>query len=218
MQIDAFDPRLLDVPGPAVAPPDESDGPVFVDESGRRSKKFRRLGWVLAIACACYAATVVIALIGGNSNAPWLLIPGPSGDKKNSSTVEETTVPADAPSGTPAPGNTPGALAPSGAPSAGADKVQRSGSPREPGSKGSAGTSAAPGTGKGSAGTGSTGTSPNPKPSLSTNPGGPGGPGGEEPPSVSPAPSASVTAPTDQPSGPPADQGGQQLAAEGDAP
>ncbi|MGC5361939.1 hypothetical protein ACPXCE_09665 [Streptomyces sp. DT24] len=53
-----------------------SDGPVFVDESGRRSKTFRRLGWVLTIICACYAVTLVVSVLGGNSSAPWLPISG----------------------------------------------------------------------------------------------------------------------------------------------
>ncbi|MFE3324534.1 hypothetical protein [Streptomyces sp. NPDC059176] len=217
MQIDALDPGQWDVPGPAVAPPDESDGPVFVDESGRRSKKFRRLGWVLAIACACYAATLVVALIGGNSNAPWLLIPGPAANEKTNSTVEEPKVPADTPSGSAVPGSTPGALAPSGAPSAGA-KGAPSGSPTAPGGKASTATSATPGKGTGSTGSGSAGASPNPKPSVSAGTGGSGGTGGQEPPPVTPDPTDSATAPTEEPSGPPAEQGGQQLAAEGDAP
>ncbi|MFI6704125.1 hypothetical protein ACIBJC_35205 [Streptomyces sp. NPDC050509] len=63
------------------------EGPVFVDESGRRSKKLRRAGWVIAIACACYAVTVVAALVGGDSSAPWLQIPGLA-DKKGPDTVQ----------------------------------------------------------------------------------------------------------------------------------
>ncbi|WP_329067725.1 hypothetical protein [Streptomyces sp. NBC_01429] len=58
------------------AGPEGSDGPVFVDESGRRSRKLRKAGWFVAVACACYAVTVVAALVGGNSDAPWLPIPG----------------------------------------------------------------------------------------------------------------------------------------------
>ncbi|WP_406419959.1 hypothetical protein OH809_26785 [Streptomyces sp. NBC_00873] len=62
--------------------PEGSDGPVFVDESGRRSKTFRRLGWVLAAVCACYAVTLAVALIGGNSTAPWLPLSGQKQHKK----------------------------------------------------------------------------------------------------------------------------------------
>ncbi|MFJ2441165.1 MULTISPECIES: hypothetical protein [unclassified Streptomyces] len=69
------------------AGPEGSEGPVFVDETGRRSRKLRRAGWVVALACACYAVTVVAALIGGDSNAPWLPIPGLA-DKRKTDTVE----------------------------------------------------------------------------------------------------------------------------------
>ncbi|MFS0696251.1 hypothetical protein [Streptomyces nitrosporeus] len=55
-------------------PPDASDNPVFVDESGRRGKTYRRLGWFLAAVCAVYAVTLVVAVLGGNSSAPWLPI------------------------------------------------------------------------------------------------------------------------------------------------
>ncbi|MFG2560804.1 hypothetical protein [Streptomyces sp. NPDC048496] len=69
--------------------PEGSDGPVFVDESGRRSKTFRRLGWVLAAVCACYAVTLVVALLSGNSTAPWLPLSGQKQHKK----AEEVRVP-----------------------------------------------------------------------------------------------------------------------------
>ncbi|MGW8886748.1 hypothetical protein [Streptomyces sp. NPDC055749] len=65
--------------------PEGSDGPVFVDESGRRSKSLRRVGWVLAAICAGYAVTLVVAVLGGNSTAPWLPI---SGQHEKSAEVE----------------------------------------------------------------------------------------------------------------------------------
>ncbi|WP_138904597.1 hypothetical protein, partial [Streptomyces albidochromogenes] len=80
-----------------------SDGPVFVDASGRRSKKLRRIGWVLAFACACYAVTLVVALAGGNSAAPFLQIPGLADDKKKADTVRISPAPDDSAS----PGTTP---------------------------------------------------------------------------------------------------------------
>ncbi|MFE3829743.1 hypothetical protein [Streptomyces sp. NPDC059092] len=75
---------------------DSPEGPVFVDESGRRSKKLRRAGWVVAIACACYATTVVAALLGGDSSAPWLQIPGLA-DKKKPDTVQIQPAPTTSP-------------------------------------------------------------------------------------------------------------------------
>lgn len=83
---------------------ESSDGPVFVDASGRRSKKFRRAGWILAAVCACYAVTLVVALMGGNSSAPWLNIPGVKVDKKSDSVKVEKP----APSGSAADGVLPG--------------------------------------------------------------------------------------------------------------
>ncbi|MET9889271.1 hypothetical protein ABZZ47_03480 [Streptomyces sp. NPDC006465] len=58
-----------------------SDGPVFVDESGRRSRRFRRLGMLVAVACAVYAVVIVATLLSGNSNAPWLPVPGQEKDQ-----------------------------------------------------------------------------------------------------------------------------------------
>ncbi|MEW2161821.1 hypothetical protein AB0912_02310 [Streptomyces sp. NPDC007084] len=59
----------------------ESDGPVFVDESGRRSRRYRRLGILVAAACAVYAVVIVATLLSGNSNAPWLPVPGQKKDQ-----------------------------------------------------------------------------------------------------------------------------------------
>ncbi|NYE41113.1 hypothetical protein [Streptomyces fulvorobeus] len=56
--------------------PEGSEGPVFVDASGRRSKSLRRVGWLLAAVCAGYAVTLVVAVLGGSSDAPWLPLTG----------------------------------------------------------------------------------------------------------------------------------------------
>ncbi|MEU2158944.1 hypothetical protein ABZ532_28725 [Streptomyces sp. NPDC019396] len=193
---------------------DSSDGPVFVDASGRRSRKLRRIGWVLAIACACYAITLVAALIGGNSRAPWLLIPGPEGEQ-NTGTVQEQPVPTGSPTDPAAPGSSPGAPALDG--STGAAPVQQ---PDGTGAGGSAGASASadpgattgpsdtvPGKGGATAGTGKPVTRPTVSAPVD------GGAGGEEPePEEPPAPPTDTeTAPTEEPpTDPPAGDGGQQ--------
>ncbi|MFI8003339.1 hypothetical protein [Streptomyces sp. NPDC086010] len=51
---------------------DGHDGPVFVDESGRRSKTLRKVGWLIAAVCAAFAASIVLSLFGGDSTAPSL--------------------------------------------------------------------------------------------------------------------------------------------------
>ncbi|MFE9726436.1 hypothetical protein ACFYQ5_23280 [Streptomyces sp. NPDC005794] len=73
-------------------PPDPSDGPVFVDESGRRSKTYRRAGWALATICAVYAVTLVVSVLGGNSSAPWLPLSGP--EEKHAEEVEVRPAPS----------------------------------------------------------------------------------------------------------------------------
>jgi hypothetical protein len=74
-----------------------TDGPVFVDASGRRSKKFRRAGWVVAIACAVFAVTLVVSLMGGSSTTAWLNIPGAPGGKKNEKVKNDEPGPSDSP-------------------------------------------------------------------------------------------------------------------------
>lgn len=58
-----------------------SDGPVFVDETGRRNRTWRRLGLAVGLACAGYAAVIVATLLSGSSDAPWLPVPGQKGEK-----------------------------------------------------------------------------------------------------------------------------------------
>ncbi|MEW1774796.1 hypothetical protein [Streptomyces sp. NPDC086777] len=55
--------------------------PVFVDASGRRSRRFRRLGTALGLACAVYAVVIVVTLLSGSSDAPWLPVPGQNADR-----------------------------------------------------------------------------------------------------------------------------------------
>ncbi|TQK44902.1 hypothetical protein FBY35_6435 [Streptomyces sp. SLBN-118] len=179
-----------------------SDGPVFVDESGRRSKKFRRLGWVLAIACACYAVTLVVALVGGNSAAP--LLPGlGTGEKEGTDKVEIQPAPSDSTSAQVPPGGVPGAPAPTD--STGALLPRPSGSA----SGGPGGLPAGPGPAtSGSAVPQPSGKGvPVPGASASATPGGGGSAPGPEP-----DPSPSVSAPSDpgpstNPTDPPVQEG-----------
>ncbi|UUU22551.1 hypothetical protein [Streptomyces sp. DSM 40750] len=65
----------------AAAGAGDSDGPVFVDESGRRRNLYRRLGIAVGTACAAYAVVIVGTLVSGNSDAPWLPVPMQKHDK-----------------------------------------------------------------------------------------------------------------------------------------
>lgn len=57
-------------------------GPVFVDSTGRRNRTWRRAGTVAALCCACYATTVAVALVGGDSSAPFLQLPRAMGAER----------------------------------------------------------------------------------------------------------------------------------------
>ncbi|MFF9619894.1 hypothetical protein [Streptomyces griseosporeus] len=89
---------------------ENSDGPVFVDESGRRSRTFRRLGILIGLACAVYAVVIVATLVSGNSSAPWLPVPD---QKKQEPAGEVDTTPLPGQSAQPSgsPGVSPGASA-----------------------------------------------------------------------------------------------------------
>ncbi|MEU4167483.1 hypothetical protein AB0F46_11415 [Streptomyces sp. NPDC026665] len=93
------------------APATAEDRPVFVDASGRRSRRFRRLGMLVAVACAVYAVVIAATLVSGNSNAPWLPVPGQEEDTP-AGKVETSPLPTQRvnPSGTgaaPVPGGAP---------------------------------------------------------------------------------------------------------------
>ncbi|KOV54147.1 hypothetical protein ADL00_31815 [Streptomyces sp. AS58] len=112
---------------------DGSDGPVFVDESGRRSRTFRRLGVAAGLACAVYAVVILATLLSGNSNAPWLPVPDQKGDAP-ASKVDSPALPAQSapPSanGTGSPGDGPtDAAGTTPEPSSEADDPGASGTP-----------------------------------------------------------------------------------------
>ncbi|MGC5563378.1 hypothetical protein ACPYPG_11095 [Streptomyces sp. FR-108] len=71
-----------------------SDGPVFVDETGRRSRRYRRIGMAVGLACAVYAVAILITLVSGNSNAPWLPIKDQQEDAP-AGQVEPSPLPTD---------------------------------------------------------------------------------------------------------------------------
>ncbi|WP_329250786.1 hypothetical protein OG223_21070 [Streptomyces sp. NBC_01478] len=166
---------------------DGSDRPVFVDESGRRSRRYRRIGMAVGIACAVYAVVIVVTLLSGSSDAPWLPVPGQKDDAP-AGKVDTSPVPSDSGqpsggSGSVAPGNIPTA-SDGTTPSPGA-KASASGASVAPGAKASA--SASPGVSaskSASAPTGGGASNPVVQPSRSS-----------ASPPVSPTPSATVSAP-----------------------
>ncbi|KES07199.1 hypothetical protein BU52_11465 [Streptomyces toyocaensis] len=86
--------ELRRTPGHAVRGQEAAGGPVFVDESGRRSRLYRRIGLAVGLACAGYAVVMVATLLSGNSDAPWMPVPGqedkPAGQVETTPRPEET--------------------------------------------------------------------------------------------------------------------------------
>jgi hypothetical protein len=63
---------------------EKPDAPVFVDNSGARRRTWRRLGMAMGVAGGGYALAVAVSVIGGNSDAPWVLIPDGGAGKSDS--------------------------------------------------------------------------------------------------------------------------------------
>ncbi|MEU1575884.1 hypothetical protein ABZ519_32945 [Streptomyces collinus] len=158
---------------------DAADRPVFVDESGRRSRRYRRIGMAVALACGAYAVVIVATLLSGNSNAPWLPVPAKD-DNPPAGQVDTPSLPAES-APTTGTGTGTGATAPGSTPA--------TGQPTAPGPGLSA---AVPDT---TAGTGRSGTSAEPTPSATRTVPAPGGK------ATAPAP----TKPADPPSTPATD-------------
>ncbi|WP_157977457.1 hypothetical protein [Streptomyces triticisoli] len=182
IQLDA-----IELGGPSVGPAGtvggkEADRPVFVDESGRRSRRFRRLGMAVGLACAVYAVVIVVTLLSGNAAAPWVPLPG--ADDTPASKVKESPLPSESADPSADTGGLPEVNADPSAPSTGATP--------SPGATVVPGTSAQPGT--------TPGASTPPTPSVSSTkkgttdrPAPPAGPGGNS------SPSATNPAPPDPP-------------------
>ncbi|MGV9559962.1 translation initiation factor IF-2 [Streptomyces sp. NPDC003522] len=201
----------LDSPPPGTGPrgggPDASDVPVFVDESGRRSRTFRRIGIAVGLACATYAVVIVATLLSGNAGAPWLPVPGQKDDEP-AARVDTSDEPGSSPTPTP-----PGFAVPGrpGQEAASGPAVLPSGKGVRPSASGSAvvppsGPAAAPRplpSGSGRPSPVLTGAPPAPAPAPSS----PAAP----PPSPEPSPSATAE-PTPPPSPSPAGGAGTTVA------
>ncbi|WP_280727871.1 hypothetical protein [Kitasatospora sp. MAA4] len=89
---------LPDRPGP---PRPAEAAPVFVDASGRRQRRVRRAGRLLAVPAAGYVLLLVSSAMGGPTvNSPFLPLPGPPATSAPPSPVAAPPAPATtAPSG-----------------------------------------------------------------------------------------------------------------------
>ncbi|MFJ9627512.1 hypothetical protein ACIRU8_07425 [Streptomyces sp. NPDC101175] len=220
----------LAAPGEKGAGHEGSDGPVFVDESGRRSRRYRRIGMAVGIACAVYAVVIVVTLLSGSSDAPWLPVPG---QKDDPPAGKVDTSPLPAVSGRPSGGSGSGSVAPGNIPTASDGSTpspgagaSASGASKAPGAKASASASPKPSaSGSASAPAGGTVTHPVVQPSHSqvTPSSGPSTPAGGTSAPAEPTPTPTPTAGTgtvaDAPSTPsPVAQGPAAPAETGSAP
>ncbi|MEV1020886.1 hypothetical protein [Streptomyces sp. NPDC050264] len=189
-------PRQAGIPGePARPPGDGKEVPVFVDDSGRRSRTFRRVGVLVGIACAVYAVVIVITLLSGNSSAPWLPMPEGPTEKVDTKPV----VPADSATPSTSPGVVPGPSASGTVPGTGAT----------PGASGAPAPGTSTGDAKPGKGTGGT-ASGKPADGRTTPPAVPTKPGENTTPPAAPStPPADPSTPPADPSGPASEPAGE---------
>ncbi|WP_425833133.1 hypothetical protein [Streptomyces fractus] len=150
---------------------DDKELPVFVDDSGRRGRNFRRFGVAAGLAIAVYAVVIVVTVFSGNSDAPWLPLPAEGKDSGKVGTRSSEPTPALSSPGSA--GATPG-------PSASGSAV--------PSASAAPGASASRSAGSSTSGKPSTATSPTAKPT-----------GGKTSPTVRPTKPADSDEPTTGP-------------------
>ncbi|MGX2996927.1 hypothetical protein JNUCC64_22110 [Streptomyces sp. JNUCC 64] len=229
VQMDGLGRQLGELKAAAASPGEASpDGPVFVDETGRRSRLYRRIGMAVVTGCAVYACVIVATVVSGNSSAPWLPVPEtqaePAGKVKPSPRPEESASarPSASTSADPSPSDT---AVTESAPAR--DTTPVTGGSRAPVTGGGAGTATAeesaeaPGPGEPSRTASAPGRSTAPAlPTRIPPSGGPDAdPGATEgPASTPPTTPGSPSAPPTDASPPPAGDDGQPLAAPEDAP
>ncbi|WP_405390464.1 hypothetical protein OG596_23015 [Streptomyces sp. NBC_01102] len=193
VRLDGLGRQLAELPVEP-SPPDPSEGPVFVDESGRRGKTYRRLGWVLAAICAVYAVTLVVAVLGGNSTAPRLPLSGQ--EEKQAGDIEVGPAPTDADEVSASPGATPTASVSAPVADGAASPSASASVAGPPGTAASASAFVTPPRGDGA--------KPDPGTSVSASPAGSPSPSDTEPPVVVSPP------PSEDPSVPPVEEEGTQ--------
>ncbi|MEU5095343.1 hypothetical protein [Streptomyces sp. NPDC020996] len=50
--------------------------PVFVDRTGQRGRRLRGFGWLLGVVCTGFVVAMISGLVGTQSQAPALTVPG----------------------------------------------------------------------------------------------------------------------------------------------
>ncbi|WP_371500980.1 hypothetical protein OG871_29605 [Kitasatospora sp. NBC_00374] len=98
---------------------------VFVDQSGRRGRALRGLGWIAGLACAGFAATALTTVAGSNSQAPAMPIPTRTASSGGQKVLGESgsAAPSAAATVSASPSPSPGGAKATGKPSASASAV-----------------------------------------------------------------------------------------------
>lgn len=163
IQLDAVEPGGSSDASADFAAGKDADKPVFVDESGRRSRRLRRFGMAVGLACAAYAGVIVVTLLSGNAVAPWVPVPIPGVGDPPASKVKESPDPSESTGPPTGASGLPGA----GVPGTGADADEdtdaggpSSGAPPSPGDTAAPDASSRPDT--------TPGSSTRPQPSASS--------------------------------------------------
>ncbi|MFR0354714.1 hypothetical protein [Streptomyces sediminimaris] len=115
---------------PEAAPPaggEAERGPVFVDTSGRRGLRMRRLAYTAGALCAAYTGVLVLSFLGATPFAPRTVLPVPGLPSQKPGSVQEP--PGEQPATSVGPESGGASLSPSGIPG-------RSGSPTAPATSG----------------------------------------------------------------------------------
>ncbi|MFE7172366.1 hypothetical protein [Streptomyces sp. NPDC057616] len=163
---------------PEAAPPaggEAGHDPVFVDTSGRRGLRMRRLAYTAGALCAAYTGVLVLSFLGATPFAPRTVLPVPGLPSEKPGSVQQPPDPL--PGTVVVPESGGASLSPSGIP-------RPSGSPTASATRGADPTAPTQGSGAPSGPTGATTPPTSPPASPGT---GPASPGTSPPASVSPS-------------------------------
>ena len=139
--------------------------PVFVDTSGRRGLRMRRLAYTAGALCAAYTGVLVLSFLGATPFAPRTVLPVPGLPSEKPGTVQEP--PGRQPGASVGPGSGGASLSPSGIP-------RPSSSPTDPATRGQDPSHPAQDSGAPTGPTGATTPPGSPPASPGTSPASPG--------------------------------------------
>ncbi len=180
------------IPAARPAPGEEGSAPVFVDSSGRRGRRIRRVAYAAGALCAAYTGVLALSFMGATPFAPRTVLPVPGLPSEKPSAVTETPrgdLPGESVTHSPGGASTSPSALPTDSPSGGSPSTPVTGPVTSPAPTASSSpTGSSPATGptdsgspSGSGPTTSGGTSSAGPGSSGSTPSGSPGTGGESP-------------------------------------